>query len=249
MPISEQRSRREPLPPPTLARLGAEALGTFLITAAATGIDIWYYTQGDVDYVSRWLARGLATAVAIYTFSEISGAHVDPAVTIGFFARRILSARLATGYIVAQFVGAFAAAALLLAIGGPKVLALGASHPSPHVSLIAAVVTETIATFVLMLVILTTAQEEAIVGRHAALAVGFTVAVCGFVAGPLSGASMNPARTIAPQLLAGELSLIWIYVVGPIAGSLLAVGVQALLCGSPSKSQRRAARGETTARR
>ena len=224
-------------------RLAAEALGTFFITATAIGVDVFYYSQGNVDYASRWLARGFVTAAVIYAFGEISGAHADPAVTIGFWLRRVFPAPLALGYIAAQFIGALVAAALWRAFVGPSVLALGASHPGPHVTALAAVITETIATFALMLTILMTAQEEAAIGRQSALAVGFIVAVCGFAAGPISGASMNPARTIAAQLLAGTYGAAWIYIVGPIAGAALAVAVHAAISGGPSKAEQKSARG------
>jgi aquaporin Z len=233
----------KPRPVPIAQRLGAEALGTFFIAATAIGVDIFYYTQGNVDYASRWLARGLVTSAVIYAFAETSGAHVDPAVTVGFLLRRVFPAGLAAGYVVAQFAGAFVAAAMWLLLVGPATLALGASHPGPHVSALVATLTEVIATFALVLVILMTAQEEAAIGKQAALAVGFMVAACGFAAGPLSGASMNPARSIAPQILVGAFSNIWIYAVGPIAGAAFAVGVHALLSGAPSKGEKKTARG------
>jgi aquaporin Z len=229
--------------PSVWRRLAAEALGTFFVTATAIGVDVFYYTQGNIDYASRWLARGFVVAAVIYTFAQTSGAHVDPAVTIGFLVRRVISVPLAGAYIAVQFVGAFAASAMWLLVLGSATLALGASHPGPHVSALVAAAAEIVATFALMLTILMTAQEEAVVGQQAAVAVGFMVAACGFVAGPLSGASMNPARTIAPQLLAGAFGNIWIYAVGPIAGAALAVGVHALISGPPSKGQQKAARG------
>ena len=224
-------------------RLAAEALGTFFIAATAIGIDVFYFTQGNIDYASRWLARGFVTTAVIYAFGEISGAHADPAVTIAFWLRRVFPTGLAVGYIGAQFLGAFLATAMWLLLVGRATLALGASHPGPHVSASVALITEMIATFTLMLVILMTAQEEAVIGKQAALAVGLTVAVCGFVAGPLSGASMNPARTIAAQLLAGSFANIWIYSIGPILGAALAVAVHAGISGSPSKAEQKTARG------
>ncbi len=228
-------------------RLAAEGCGTFFITAAAVGVDVFYYTQqGTVDYASRWLARGFVTSAVIYAFSEISGAHTDPAVTIGFWLRRVFPSSLAAGYIVAQFAGAFMAAALWRALVGPATLGFGASHPGPHIGALAAVLTEIVATFAFMLVILMTAQEEAAIGRQSALAVGFIVAVCGFAAGPVSGASMNPARTLAPQALAGTLATAWIYIIGPISGAALAVAVHTGIVGAPSKAQQKTARGKSS---
>jgi aquaporin Z len=226
-----------------LKKLGAEIVGTFLVTGTAISVDVLYYTGQQVDFVSRWLARGLITAAVIYAFSETSGAHVNPAVTIGFALRRVFSLPLTIAYVGAQFAGGFVAASLCLLLFGHDLLVLGVSHPGTHFSGPVAAATEAVLTFAMMLVILMTAQEQPAVGRHAALAVGFVVAACGFAAGPISGASMNPARTLAPAILAGSVANGWIYVVGPVVGSAIAVVVHAVLCGEPSTGERKAARG------
>jgi aquaporin Z len=124
-------------------------------------------------------------------------------VTFGFALRGVFPWPRAAAYVVAQFVGAFAAAGLAFALYG-GLLGLGASHPGPGFSSGVAVACECVLTAMTMFVILATAREEAVVGKDAALAIGFTIAACGFCAGAISGASMNPARTIAPQLLAEE---------------------------------------------
>ena len=229
--------------PSAARKLGAEFAGTFVVTLAAMSVDILYYTTHEVDYVSRWLARGFATAVVIYAFSEISGAHVNPAITLGFTLRRVFPARTLAFYWLAQFAGSFAAAGLLGAYFG-SAIALGASHPGPAVPPLVAVLCEVVLTAIVMLTILTTAKEKAIVGKEAALAVGFAVAACGFFAGPISGASMNPARSIAPQILAGEMALVWIYAVGPLVGAGLAVVIHRFLCGGPNVEEREAAQGK-----
>jgi aquaporin Z len=232
-------------PAPTLVqRLSAEAVGTFLITATAIGVDIMYYTQGNVDYSSRWLARGLTAAAVIYAFSAVSGAHADPAVTLGFVFRRVFSIGMAGAYIAAQFAGALVAAAIFFFAFGPEQLAMGASHPGPLISPFFAAGTEFVLSFALILVILMTAQEKPVVGPQAALAVGCTIAACGFAGGPLSGASMNPARTIAAQLLSGQFSNMWIYAAGPVAGAAAAVAVHALISGRPNAAETRAAKGK-----
>lgn len=213
------------------------------MTAVATSVDVLYYTTHEIDFVSRWLARGFVGAAVVYAFSEISGAHVDPAVTVAFALRRIMPLPLAGAYLIAQFAGAFAAAALLFALFG-HAMVLGASHPGPHFGGAQAVICEAILTFGLMLVILLTAAEEAAVGKEAALAVGFVVAAFGFAAGPISGDSMNPARSIAPQILGGAYGLVWIYALGPTIGAVLAVPVHAWLVGSPDRGERKAAKGE-----
>lgn len=230
--------------PTTLQKLAAELLGTFLVTGTAIGVDVFYYTQGNIDYASRWLARGLVTAAVIYAFSETSGAHVDPAVTIAFMARRVFPAPMAALYVGAQFAGAFAAALIWFELQGRAGLAFGASHPGVQFSPVTAAGAEALLTFALVLVILMTAQEKASVGKQAAIAVGFMVAACGFVGGPISGASMNPARTIAPQIVSGHFENIWVYLAGPVIGALFAVAVHALICGRPSRGQQEAARGK-----
>jgi|SRR5579862_5921663 len=236
-------SSAEQSKPGVVQKLGAEAIGTFMITATAISVDVLYYSGADVGNVSRWLARGLMAAAVIYAFSETSGAHADPAVTIGFALRRIFSLPMTLAYVAAQFAGGFAAALLLYALFGPQ-LASGASHPGTHFTSAEAALCEVVLTFALMLVILMTAQEEAAVGKQAALAVGFVVAVCGFAAGPISGASMNPARTISAQIVAGQFANIWIYAVGPLVGSALAVVAHAALCGPPNAQAQKAARGK-----
>jgi aquaporin Z len=125
--------------------------------------------------------------------------------TIAFALRRIFPLRLTVAYVVAQFVGAFSAALILWPLFGPQ-LALGASRPGPGFSSIEAVCCEIVLTFAFIIVILMTAQEQAVVGPQAAIAVGFVVAACGLAGGGISGASMNPARSLAAQVVAGTLS-------------------------------------------
>ncbi len=223
-------------------KLGAELIGTFFQTLVATGVDVLYYTgTGHVDYVSRWLARGFITAAMIYAFSEVSGAHIDPAVSLGFAVRRAMPIVQMLWYWVAQFAGGFGAALLVFALWGHAVV-LGASHPGPSFTHVQAAIAEVILTFLVMLVILLTAKEAA-VGKQAALAVGLTVAACGFFAGPVSGASMNPARSIPPQILGGAEDLIWIYAVGPCLGAVLAALAMSFFFARPGHGERKAAKG------
>ncbi|HEX3671787.1 MAG TPA: aquaporin [Candidatus Cybelea sp.] len=224
-------------------KLGAEFIGTFFQTLVAMGVDVLYYTgTGHIDYVSRWLARGFITAAMIYAFSGVSGAHIDPAVSLGFFVRRAMALPQLLWYWIAQFAGGFGAALLLFALWGHAIV-LGASHPGPSFTHLQAAIAEAILTFLLMLVILMTAKAAA-VGKQSALAVGLTVAACGFFAGPVSGASMNPARSIPPQILGGALNLVWIYSIGPCAGAVLAALVMTLFFARPGEGERKAAKGE-----
>src|SRR5579863_462351 len=224
-------------------KMGVEFLGTFFVTLVATGVDIGYYTGGHVDYVSRWLARGFITSAMIYAFSGVSGAHIDPAVSFGFVLRRAMPVAQMLLYWVSQLAGGFVAAALALTLWKGD-LAFGASRPGPQYSQFDAVVAEVILTFLLMIVILACARDEPVIGRQAALAVGLTVAACGFVAGPISGASVNPARTIPPQLFAGMGGLSWIYVLGPFLGAALAAAAMQLLSPRPREGERKAGRGK-----
>lgn len=223
-------------------KLGAECIGTFFQTLVATGVDVVYYTgTGHIDYVSRWLARGFIAAAMIYAFSEVSGAHIDPAVSLRFFVRRAMPLRQMLWYWIAQFAGGFGAALLLFALWGHAIV-LGASHPGPSFTHLQAAIAEVILTFLLMLVILMTAKAAA-VGKQSALAVGLTVAACGFFAGPVSGASMNPARSIPPQVLGGALDLVWIYSIGPCVGAVLAALAMTLFFARPGEGERKAAKG------
>jgi aquaporin Z len=239
MARKKEQERKPTLP----QKFGAELAGTFFATLVPTAVDILYYTGEHVDYVSRWLARGFITIAMIYAFSEISGAHIDPAVSLGFAVRRTMPVLQMLLYWCAQFAGAFGAAALAGALWHNN-LVLGASHPGPHYTHLVAAIAEIVLTFLVMAVILATAEEEAVVGKQAALAVGLTVATCGFFAGPVSGASMNPARSIAPQILGGAYDLVWIYAVGPCIGAALAAAFIFLVFGKPREGERKAAEGE-----
>ncbi|HEX3467137.1 MAG TPA: aquaporin [Candidatus Elarobacter sp.] len=225
-------------------KLLAEAVGTLFLTLVPAAVDIAYFgSNGGIDFASRWLARGFVVAAAIYSFGSISGAHLDPAVSLAFTLRRVFAPAKLVAYVVAQFGGAFAASGLLWLVYGPRI-ELGASQPDPGVSSLVAFGTEVVLTFVLVVVILATAEQEATIGKQAALAVGFAVSACGFAGGTLSGASMNPARSLAPQLLGGDFSIMWIYVAGPLAGAVLAALIAPMLLGPPQGPEREAAQGE-----
>lgn len=242
---SSMKRRREPERPPPLERqkLYAECIGTFFATLVPIAVDVVFFRSGHTDDVSRWLARGCIVSAMIYAFSEISGAHIDPAVSLGFLARGVLPVRVFALYVLAQFAGAFAATWVAW-LGWGGAIVLGASHPGPGVQPITAVIAEVIMTFLLMTVILATADADSAVGKQGALAVGFTVAACGFAGGSISGASMNPARSIAPQIVGGLFGLTWIYLVGPALGALLAAFAAPLLLRTPNRGERKAAEGD-----
>lgn len=225
-------------------RLCAEFLGTLLLTLAAAGADVIEYTTGGaIGHVARYTAPALLVMAMIWSLSAVSGAHINPAVTLAFFARRCFPAARVPGYILAQLAGAIAAAGLLYGIFG-KAVEHGATQPTSPFTDLQGLLTEIVLTFLLVFTILATSEEEAVVGKNAALAIGGIVAVCGLAFSPLSGASMNPARSLGPALVAGRFEHLWIYFVGPAAGALLAALVAELILGDPSESSRRAAHGK-----
>jgi len=189
----------------------AECLGAFVFVFAGCGA----IAVGKLETTGIAIAFGLAIAVMIYALGHVSGAHFNPAVSIGFAVGRHFSwARVAT-YAIAQIAGAVAAAAALRLVLGDVPLGV----TSPTVSAPAAVAIEAVFTGVLMVVITAVATDTRAVGEAAALAIGGTVALGALVAGPVTGASLNPARSIGPALVSGDLGDLWIYVIGPVVGA------------------------------
>lgn len=239
---TREHDRRED--PSEATRALAEFIGTFLLVFVAAGADVIHaLTAGEITQTSRYLAPGFLIAALIWSMSGVSGAHFNPAVTFAFLMRRTFPLARALLYWVAQLAGALSAATVLRLFFG-ALIARGASHPGPGISPAAAATWEGLLTFILLLVILGTGENEAVVGKNAALAVGLTVALTGLFSGPISGASMNPARSLGPQLVAGHTADMWIYVVGPLAGALVAVGLGAVLFGAPKASEVEMARGK-----
>ena len=234
-----------PRPKPSeTQRLGAELVGTYFLTLVAAGADVVDATSGgQIGHVARYLAGGFLVTAMIWALSAVSGAHLNPAVTFAFVIRRCFPIGRAIGYWLVQFGGAVAAALTLRAFFGAAVVH-GAPRPGAGVTDIAAVSWEALLAMLLVLVIVGTAEEEAVVGKNAALAVGLTVALCGLFSGPITGASMNPARSFGPQLIGGDLQHAWIYVIGPLAGATAASAVALLVHGPPRLSEREAAHGK-----
>ncbi len=198
----------------------AEFLGTFLLVFAGTGaIVIDSVSHGGVTAVGVGLSFGLAVMAAIVVFGVVSGAHINPAVTVSFCARGFLSIPKGAAYIGAQLAGAVAASAVLRALFD-KQANLGASLPSDGAW--QALVLETLLTFFLVMVVLSVARRDRIEPTLAAVAVGAYVGLAAIFAGPIAGASMNPARSFGPALLSGAWTDHWVYWVGPIIGALVA---------------------------
>jgi aquaporin Z len=212
-------------------RLFSELLGTFLLTlVAAGGGVINAVSHGAISRTAAVTAPGLMVLAIILFMGAVSGAHLNPAVTISFAARGDFPWRRVPGYIIAQLVGA-ALASLLLAWLFGKVGMLGATEPGSGIADWQALVIEFVLTAGLVSVILGTASGAQNLGPISAFGVGAYIILAGLWASPISGASMNPARSFGPVLVLWDFSHYWIYIVGPIAGGLLAVGVAWLLRG------------------
>lgn len=199
----------------------AEGIGTFALVFAGCGaIVVNDMHHGVITHVGIALTFGLIVMAMIYSVGDVSGAHLNPAVSIGFwFAKRFETKELVP-YIVAQFAGAIVASGLLRALflyHGT----LGATFPSGYWW--QAFVFEIILTFLLMYVILNVSTGAKEKGIMAGAAIGGTVALCAMFAGPICGASMNPARSLGPALVSGHLWDLWIYLLAPVIGASLAV--------------------------
>ncbi len=224
-------------------RLLAETGGTFflVLTAAGAGV-VNAVSHGQVGRAAAVTAPGIMVLALIYTIGETSGAHLNPAVTVAFAARGHFPWWRVPGYVLAQLVGAVLAAALLRSLFGTAGR-LGGTFPGPRIGIGPALVMEIVLTFGLMTVILGTASGARNVGHNAAIAVGGYIALSGLWASPVSGASMNPARSLGPALVSGDLHGVWIYLAGPLAGGLLAVALAWALRGPPSPAADTAAQG------
>jgi aquaporin NIP len=201
-------------------RAAAEGLAAFALVFAGCGAIV---TNAQYDNalgaVGVSLVFGLIIMVMIYATGHLSGAHINPAVTIAFTLTRHFPQRDAAAYIAAQLAGACAGALVLLAIWPDQPADLGATVPTIGVG--SAFVYELVLTAFLMFVIISVATDTRAVGAGAAIAIGGTVGLDALFGGPVTGASMNPARSLGPALAAGQWTDFWIYIAGPIAGAAL----------------------------
>jgi aquaporin Z len=198
----------------------AELIGTFALVFCGTGaIIINQETNGQVTHVGIAITFGLIVTALIYAFGDKSGAHFNPAVTIAFSLSNLFPKKEIAAYITAQIVGAFIATVLLKYLF-PNNLNLGATLPSG--SQMQSFVLEVVLTFILMLVIFFTSQGSKETGTMAGLAIGGVVLLEAMFAGPICGASMNPARSISPAIVSGNISTLWIYIFAPITGASIA---------------------------
>jgi aquaporin NIP len=206
--------------PDLLRRAVAEAIATFALVVAGCGAIISdQHSGGGLGVVGIGLVFGLVIMVMVYATGHLSGAHINPAVTVAFTLTRHFPGRDALAYVAAQLVGATLGALVLLAVWPGQPARLGATLPGVGVG--SALVYETILTAFLMFVITAVATDTRAVGAAAAIAIGGAVGLDAIFGGPVTGASMNPARSFGPALAAGEWRDFWLYVVGPLFGAAL----------------------------
>jgi aquaporin Z len=245
---AQRRADRVTRAEPTFTqRLTAEAVGTFVLTLVAAGADVLDgVTAGGIGHTARYLAPGLVVAALIFTLSGVSGAHINPAVTLAFLARRVLPLRDACAYWLVQLAGGIGAGLTLRAIFGERAH-YGATRMNLALPAIDGLAIEAILTAILVLVILGTLEQKAVVGKNAAIAVGFTIAALGLCASPISGASMNPARSLGPSIATLSFTDWWLYLAGPVAGALVACALVQLIYGSATDGEQEAAKGKDAA--
>jgi aquaporin Z len=238
--FSEETLKHRPLG----IRLIVEFIGTFILVTVAAGSGVInHYVGGDpISRTAAVIAPGAVVMAMIYALGPLSGLHINPAVTLAFTARRVFKAIWAVPYIAVQFGGAICAALFLqymfshVAAGGNYPIAKPGGEWRSFVM-------ETLLTAILVTVILNTATGYRSIGHNAALAVGATIALLGLFASPISGASMNPARTLGPDIVGWDFTGWWVYVAGPVAGAAIAVVIISLLRGLPDAAEREAAEG------
>lgn len=208
--------------PSATAAYIAEFIGTFgLVFAGCGAIMSDTLSHGQVTHVGVSLVFGLIIAAMIYATGHLSGAHFNPAVTLGFTLARHFPLRRLAGYLAAQFLGATVAALILRLLFG-DVSHLGTTLPSGAGGAWQSFWLEALLTFFLMFVIMAVATDTRAVGQAAALAIGATIALEALFAGPISGASMNPARSLGPALVSGTWTDLWVYLIAPVIGAAAA---------------------------
>ncbi len=202
----------------------AEFIGTFALIFVGAGTA----AVGVGGLIGVALAHGIVLLSMAYAYGAISGAHVNPAVTLAVALRGNLTWGQALGYWLAQFAGGIVGAGAILFVLGSASSGLGATVPAAGVSPLQAIVLEGLLTFLFVTVILHTTEGKS-PSPFAGLAIGLTLAGMILFGGPLTGASLNPARTLGPAIFTGNLGVVWIYLVGPAAGAALAAFVRRTL--------------------
>ncbi|MDX6673244.1 MAG: aquaporin [Solirubrobacteraceae bacterium] len=216
-------------------RAAAEGLAAFALVFAGCGAIVANtHYGGPLGTVGISLVFGLVIMVMVYATGHLSGAHINPSVTIAFTLTRHFPAREAMAYVAAQLAGASAAALVLWGVWTDKPAHLGATIPA--VSAGSAFLYEVVLTAILMFVIMAVATDTRAVGAGAAIAIGGAVGLDALFGGPVTGASMNPARSFGPALVSGEWHDFWVYVLGPLAGAALGALAYQVVRGHPQPS-------------
>ncbi len=225
-------------------RMFSEVLGTFLLViAGAGGAAVAYWSHGAVTLAMAVIAPGVMVMATIYFMGAVGGAHLNPAVTFAFALRRNFPWRRVPGYIVSQFIGAMLAVAFLYLILGDA-SSHGATVPDARLHHWQAFLLEAMLTTGLVTVILGTASGARNIGTNGAIAVGGYIALAGLWSAPATGASMNPFRSLTPDILRGDFTTTWIYIAGPFLGAIIGVAFEWILKGKPTTFGTLAAQGE-----
>lgn len=225
-------------------RLTIEFLGTFVLVTVAAGAGVInQYAGGDpISRSAAVLAPGAVVMAMIYAWGPLSGLHINPAVTLAFAGRGVFPLRWVLPYWIAQAAGTLAAAGFLQLMFGH--VSAGGTYPiAGPGGQWRALLMELVLTAILVSIILNTATGSRSIGHNAALAVGATVALLGLFASPISGASMNPARSLGPDIVGNDYTGWWVYLAGPVAGAVLAVVIIWAVRGRPDTDERKAAEG------
>lgn len=245
----ERYAARGQSPRALRAAVVAEGIGTFVLVLVGTGaIGTVFALKNEApgaveDVLLVAVAFGLAVSAIIYSLGHVSGAHINPAVTVALTARGKFPARAAVAYVIAQVAGAILASLVVWGMFGEEfrsgAAALGGTAVGDDFSALGALLTEVVITFVLVLVVMGTATDDRADSPAVGLGIGFTIVALILATAPISGASLNPARSIGPALVSGSVSEIWLYVIGPIVGGLLGAFVYDLLLrpGSPPEEE------------
>ena len=229
---------------PLWLRVIVELLGTFalVVVAAGSGVINHYAGNSPISRTAAVVAPGAIVMALIYALGPLSGLHINPAVTLAFWGRRVFHRSWVLPYWAAQFAGAILAALFLQAMFTH--VAAGGTYPiMKSGGAWRSFVMEIVLTTILVTVILHTATGYRSIGHNAALAVGATVALLGLFASPISGASMNPARTLGPDIVGNNFTAWWAYLGGEAIGAVIAVMIVGVLRGLPDREEREAAEG------
>ena len=229
---------------PLWIRVIIEFVGMFFLVTVAAGAGVinHYVGGGPISRTAAVIAPGAVVMAMIYAFGPLSGLHINPAVTFAFATRHVFKWAWVLPYLAAQLAGAVCAALFLQLMYGH--VDAGGNYPIARPGGDwRSLVMEILLTAILVSVILNTATGYRSIGHNAALAVGATVALLGLFASPISGASMNPFRTLGPDIVSANFDGWWVYMVGPLVGAAIAVGLIGLVRGQPNDEEREAAEG------